>query len=117
MILNSIYTFTLWLLIQTGDPQLVPYLSSLGVGGVIGGLALTYYRIDRKDAEKRYEEKQKESAQTITWLAEIVSKNTGALTSLEGELKALRITLEENKCPYIPKSHSGTNTEIMRPRS
>lgn len=61
-------------LLQAGLSEL-QWFSSLGVGGVLGGLALVFYRQDRKASEKRY-------STLSEGFREIVQENTKAITLL-----------------------------------
>lgn len=61
--------------------SIAQWFATLGVGGVLAGVMFMFYRVDRKESEKRLAALGKE-------FKEIVQRNTEALTRLTSFLQS-----------------------------
>jgi hypothetical protein len=105
-------------------PEITPFWPGLGVGGILAGVVLKFYRDDRKASEDRYERLAQESRTQYSALAkesneraaviasdfrQIVEDNTRALTTLSekisnissGDVVTVRQLLEAIGKPII----------------
>lgn len=71
----------------TQIPEVVKFLATLGVGGVLAGVIFWFYR---KDAIAHSESWQGQSEA----LLEVVKDNTKAVAALQGTTSALQVTID-----------------------
>lgn len=80
-----------------GDPEILKWFATLGVGGALAAGMFLYYRKDALDWTKQWQEHAAHLEQQTALLIQVVKENASAISANTEIIRSLQIQLSQRK--------------------